>query len=367
MADLTVRDDALRAEIESGFRAVLASGRYVLGPNVAAFEREVAAYLGVRHAIGCASGTDALHLALRACGIGAGDEVVTTPFTFFGTVEAILHAGATPVFADIEPHGFNIDPAAVARLLTPRTRAVVPVHLFGHPADVPALSALAAQHGLMLIEDCAQAFGARIDGRRVGGFGRAAALSFFPSKNLGAFGDGGMVVTDCDVVAQRVRELGNHGSSVRYRHVRVGFNSRLDELQAVVLRARLRRLDADNAARRAWARRYNERLANLPGVTVPGERPGCEHVYAQYTIRVHGRDRLTAALQAAYIDSAVHYPVPMHRQPALAADYVAVSLPCAERAASDCLSLPMFPALGAGAVDRVAAVIADWARTRPVA
>src|SRR5690554_1124894 len=284
LADLSLTDHELRAEIESGMRAVFDSGRFISGPNVAALEDEVAAYLGVKHAVSCASGTDALHLTLRALDIGPGDEVITSPFTFFATVEAILYVGATPVFADIDPHTFTLDPAAVEAAISSATRAVLPVHLYGQMADMDALHELAQHHHLKVIEDCAQAFGARRNGLIAGSGSDAACFSFFPSKNLGAFGDGGLIACASDAVAARLRELCNHGSTQRYVHRRVGYNSRLDELQAVVVRAKLKRVDAYNDARRRIARRYTQALEGLSGITPPQEHPAAYHVYNQYTL-----------------------------------------------------------------------------------
>lgn len=353
MVDLQNQDPALRAEIEAGLRAVLDSGQFVLGPNVTAFEQEAAAYLGVAHAISCASGTDALHLSLRALGIGPGDEVITSPFTFFATVEAILYVGAKPVFADIDPVSFNIDPVAVEAAIGPATRAILPVHLFGQPAEMEALQALADHHGLLIVEDCAQSFGARRGDRATGAWGAAGCFSFFPSKNLGAYGDGGMITTNSAEPASALLELRNHGSAARYVHHRIGYNSRLDEMQAVVLRARLKRIDDYNAARRRIARLYSEALADLPEVVVPAETPGGYHVYHQYTVLLPNRDAVRDALQAQGIATAVYYPCPLHQQPALAAAYQGQRFPVAEATAARCLSLPMYPELSDGQVERI--------------
>jgi dTDP-4-amino-4,6-dideoxygalactose transaminase len=355
MVDLAVQLDAIRDEVEAGFRATMQRGQFVLGPNVAAFEREAADYLGVRHAVGCASGTDALHLALVAAGIGPGDEVITTPFSFFGTVEPILHAGARPVFADIDPATYALDPAGVEAAITPATRAILPVHLFGQPAATEPLLELARRFRLRLIEDCAQSFGATRGGRQTGSLGDAGCFSFFPSKNLGAFGDGGLVVTDSAALAARIRELGNHGSTARYVHRSVGWNSRLDEVQAVVLRAKLGHIDAWNAERRRLAARYGEALRNVPGLVTPVEDADGVHVYHQYTVLLACRDEVAAALRARHIDCAVHYPIPLHRQPALAGAHGDCELPVAEAVAAHCLSLPMYPGLGDDALLRVAA------------
>jgi dTDP-4-amino-4,6-dideoxygalactose transaminase len=352
MVDLTAQDRALRDDIEHRVREVLAAGRFVLGPNVQAFEAEVAAYLGVEHAVGVASGTDALHLALVAAGIGPGDEVITTPFTFVATAEAIRYVGARPVFVDIDPRTFNLDPERVSAAIGERTRAVLPVHLFGQPASLVALGALCDAHGLTLIEDCAQSMGAGVDGRKTGTFGLAGAFSFFPSKNLGCCGDGGLVATRSAALAEHVRALRNHGSRAPYRHGEIGYNSRLDEIQAAVLRAKLPHLDAFNRQRRRVAERYGRGLAGAPVVT-PFEDGAGTHVYHQYTILTERREAVAAALERAGSASAVYYPIPLHRQEAFAADCAGLSLPEAERVAARCLSLPMYPELPDAAVDRI--------------
>ncbi len=347
------------AELDAAFRRVIASGHFILGPEVEAFEREVAAYLGVRHAVGVNSGTDALVIALRALGVGPGDEVVTSPFTFFATPESISVLGATPVFVDIDPGTFNLRPDLVARALTPRTRAILPVHLFGHAADLEPLRALARERGLRLVEDVAQAFGATLDGRKLGTFGDAGAFSFFPSKNLGCLGDGGLVATDDDQVAGAARMLRAHGSVKKYENEQLGYNSRLDALQAAFLRVKLPRVDAWNAGRRAAAERYRALLAGLPGLALPVERPGAGHVYHQFTVRVLGgrRDALRAALAGAGVDTMVYYPKPAHRLPVYQGSG---EFPAAEAAAAEVLSLPMWPAIPAGVQERVAGAIGEF-------
>lgn len=356
MVDLAVQYEHLKPQLDAAIAEVLAGSRYILGPNVEAFEREAASFLGVRHALGCASGTDALHLALRAAGIGPGDQVITTPFTFIATAEAICYCGAEPVFVDIDPHSFNIDPDRVAAAVSPRSRALLPVHLFGQPADLPALSAIARNRGLSLIEDCAQSFGADIEGRQTGSLGLAGAFSFFPSKNLGAFGDGGLVTTNDDALADGIRMLRNHGRRVDgYRHEVVGYNSRLDELQAAVLRVKLAHLESFNAGRRRVAAAYRERLAGTP-LELPREDGIGRHVYHQFTVLVPPgeRDRLQAVLSAQNIASAVYYPLPLHRQPAFADYPRADSLVHSEAVAERCLALPIFPEMSDASVDRVA-------------
>lgn len=331
--------------LQAAFAAVLRSGVYVMGPQVQAFEAEVAAYLGVRHAVGVNSGTDALVIALDALGVGPGDEVVTTPLTFFATAEAIGRVGATPVFADVEADTANLDPAAVAAAVTPRTRALLPVHLYGQAADLTALAAIAAQYGLAIVEDVAQALGGTHAGRRLGGIGTAGALSFFPSKTLGGFGDGGMIATDDDALAERARMLRVHGARRKYHNECLGYNSRLDELQAALLRVKLPRLDAQNARRREVARRYDRLLSAIPGVTPLATRPAATHVYHQYTVRIADgrRDAVQARLAAAGIATMIYYPTPVHRLPMYAAR--GLSLPVAENLAGEVLSLPIWPAM----------------------
>ncbi|HRP96893.1 MAG TPA: DegT/DnrJ/EryC1/StrS family aminotransferase [Rhodocyclaceae bacterium] len=361
MVDLKGQYHALRQELDAAIAGVLESARFVLGPNVEAFEHEVARHLGVAHAVSCASGTDALQLALAALGVGPGDEVITTPFTFVATAEAICHVGATPVFADIDARTFNLDAAAVEAAITPCTAAVVVVHLFGQPADTTRLRALCERGGLLLVEDCAQSFGARVDGVATGAIGACGCFSFFPSKNLGCFGDGGLVTTGAADVATRLRALRNHGSSAHYHHDMVGYNSRLDELQAAILRVKLRHVDRFNAARRAVAARYTELLAGM-AVAPPCEAPRAMHVYHQYTVLCAARERLRAALASDGIASAVHYPLPLHRQPAFADQCAGQSLPVAEAVARRCLSLPMYPELPHADVARIVGVIASALR-----
>ncbi len=361
MVDLKLQYESIKNEIWSGLESVLESTQFVLGAQGEALENEVARYCGVRHAVGVASGTDALHLALRAAGIGPGDEVVTTPFTFIATAEAIAYVGARPVFVDIDLDTFNIDVARVEEVLTGRTRAVLPVHLFGQPADLAPLADLCRQNGLVLIEDCAQSFGASYRGRMTGAWGSLGCFSFFPSKNLGCYGDGGMVVTDDDELACRLRMLRNHGSRERYHHAVIGYNSRLDELQAVVLRTKLKYLDGYNRARRLNAARYNERLVNS-GVVSPKEDGRGTHVYHQYTIRIPQRNLVREALAAAGIASAIYYPVPLHQQEVFAAECAGLRLPAAEAAAAEVLSLPMYPELTEKQIDRVCRTVLDVLR-----
>lgn len=364
MYDLAAQTAEARAELDAAIAEVLDGGRFVLGPSVAAFEQDAAKYLGVRHAVGVASGTDALVLALRAAGIGPGDEVITSPFSFIATAEAIVHAGARPVFADVEPGTWTLDPAAVEAAITPRTRAVLPVQLFGQPAEMIALRALCDAHHLLLVEDAAQAFGATLHGAHAGALGDLGCFSFYPSKNLGAFGDGGLVTTNDDGYAARLRSLREHGHAGGYRHVELGYNSRLDALQAAILGVKLRRLDAWNHRRRAAAARYDAWMRRA-GLVPPVIRTGARHVFHQYTVQTPHRDEVRAALAAADVGSVVYYPVPIHQQASMSS-YAAGSLPVAERAAAEVLSLPMFPHLSDAQIDHVGAtVVAALARRSP--
>jgi dTDP-4-amino-4,6-dideoxygalactose transaminase len=357
MVDLKRQYRNLKPQIDAALHVALAETRFILGPNVQAFEQEAAHYLGVRHAMTCASGTDALRLALLGAGIGPGDEVITSAFTFIANAEAIRHVGATPVFVDIQEDGFNLDPQRIEQALTGRTRAILPVHLFGRPADMDEIMALANAHDLAVIEDCAQSFGGRCQGQATGGIGISGAFSFFPSKNLGCFGDGGMVTCNDDKVAARIRLLRNHGSSQQYYHDVIGFNSRLDELQAVILRIKLAHVDDYNRSRRGIARRYNQ-LLNGSGVDTPTIPEDRYHVFHQYTILCDERDRVREHLLARDIASAVYYPVPLHRQKAFA-DTAQPELPVTDAIAARCLSLPIFPEMTETQIDSVCDALVD--------
>lgn len=360
MVDLKAQYRELEAEINRHVAAVLADTRFILGPNVEAFEKEAAEYLGAEHALGCASGTDALHLALRAAGIGEGDEVITTPFTFIATAEAIAYCGATPVFVDIDGRSFNIDPAAIEGAVNERTRAILPVHLFGQPADMVAIEKVAKDHELLVIEDCAQSFGASIDGRQTGSFGLAGCFSFFPSKNLGGYGDGGMITTNDADLYESLRALRNHGRRIGdYYHEQIGYNSRLDELQAAILRVKLEHIDTFNGERRRVAETYKRLLADTP-LVMPHEDGIGEHVYHQFTVLAPdgGRNQLIEALKAENIASAVYYPTPLHRQPAFA-EARHGNLPVSERISEQCFSLPIYPELANEQIERIANCLRD--------
>jgi dTDP-4-amino-4,6-dideoxygalactose transaminase len=355
MLDLAAEYGELGDELSAALKKVVASGRFILGPEGEALEKEVAAYLGVAHAVAVANGTDALHLAVRAAGIGPGDEVITPSFTFIATAEAAAYVGARVVFADIDSATYNLDPASVEAAITPATRAVIAVHLYGQCADLAALTAICKRRNLVLIEDCAQAIGADFDGRRAGGWGALGCFSFYPTKNLGAYGDAGMVTTNDAKLAQAVRMLRHHGSRETYRHEMVGYNSRLDELQAALLRVKLRSLDRWNAQRREHAALYRRELAEAP-VGLPAEHGRGAHVYHQFTIRSGKRDALRDALTRRGIASAIYYPIPGHRQPAFS-NAVAGELPASDSAAREVLSLPIYPQLTAPQIRQVCEAI----------
>lgn len=356
MVNLQAQYVDIRNEIEQGLAETIKNCSFILGPNVQAFEKEAADYLGVKHAIGCASGTDALHLALRAEGITSGDEVITSAFTFIATAEAIKYVGAKPIFVDIDEKTFNITADKIEKAITSKTKAIMPVHLFGQPADLFKVKALCDKYNLKLIEDCAQSFGAKINNRQVGSIGDASGYSFFPSKNLGAFGDGGLVVTNSDETARMIKMLRNHGSDVRYYHDVIGYNSRLDDIQAVVLRAKLKHIDQYNNARRYAAHLYSELMADLP-LTIPFEDGIGQHVYHQYTLLCGRRDEVMQALQDKKIACAVYYPVPLHQQNVFKKDCAGLSLPITESVAANCFSLPICPSLSQETIKEIVAII----------
>jgi dTDP-4-amino-4,6-dideoxygalactose transaminase len=345
VSDSRAQYAARRAEIDDAIARVLASGRYILGEEVAAFEREFAAYCGAAHGVGVNSGTDALIIALRALGIGEGDEVITVSHTAVATVAAIVAVRAHPVLVDIDPATFAIDPAMVERAIGPRTRAIIPVHLYGLPADMDAVMDIAGRHGLKVIEDCAQATGARHRGQRVGAIGHVGCFSFYPTKNLGAVGDGGLIVTNDDEVAARARALRQYGWNDARDSQLDGVNSRLDEVQAAVLRAKLPHLEVDNRTRAGIAAFYNNSLSDT-GLGLPRTLEQREHVYHLYVVRSADRDRLREALRESGIAAGIHYPVPVHLQPAFRDRGMTPSpLPHSEQAAAQILSLPLYPEL----------------------
>ncbi len=341
MVDLVSQYRKIKPEIDDAIHRVLDSGHFILGSAVKEFEEASAKYLGVKHAVGCASGTDALQVAMMALGIQPGDEVVTTPFTFVATTETIVLLGAKPIYVDIDPKTFNIDPNLIERAITKKTKAIIPVHLYGQPADMDPIMEVARKHGLPVIEDAAQAMGSDYKGRKAGGVGTLGAISFFPSKNLGAFGDAGMVVTNDDALAEKLRMIIIHGSRIRYKHEVLGVNSRLDSIQAAVLNVKLKYLDQWRDARRDAANRYN-RLFKDAGVVLPFEAPFGTHIYHQYTLRLKDRDRVSRVLNEQKIPHAIYYPIPLHLQEAFR--HVGCpkgSFPVTEKAADEVLSLPM--------------------------
>jgi dTDP-4-amino-4,6-dideoxygalactose transaminase len=376
MLDLRAEFAEIEGEVRAALDEVLASQQFILGPQGIAFEQELAQYSQRRFGVGVGSGTDALILGLRACGVGAGDEVIVPAFTFVATAGAVTALGARPVFADSEPDTLNVDAASVEPRITRHTKAIVAVHLYGLGADLTPLLELAARHNLTLVEDNAQSLGGSYAGRKLGSFGLLSTISFYPSKNLGALGDAGMIVTDSEQVASRLARLRNHGQSGRYVSSEPGWNSRLDELQAAVLRVKLRHLDRWIAARRALAARYTERFSGLPGVRTPVAPAGREHSYYLYTLRISSDapkagvaklssrcDRVAQRLAESGIASSVFYPVPLHLQPLYAAlGGKPGDLPVAERAAHEVLSLPLYPTMAADRVDRVADAVVEALR-----
>jgi dTDP-4-amino-4,6-dideoxygalactose transaminase len=373
LLDLRAEWTAIGAEIRTALDRVFASQQFILGPEGEALEREIAQLCGSQageppFAVGVASGTDALTLALHAAGVGPGDDVIVPAFTFIATAGAVSALGARPVFADIEPGTFAIDPARIEERITPRTRAIVAVHLFGLPANMEPILALATRRGISVIEDNAQSLGARYRGRAAGTIGAFGCLSFYPSKNLGAYGDAGMILTSSSAAVERLHALRNHGETSRYISAERGWNSRLDEIQAVVLRVKLRHLAQWTAARRAVARAYDAALGGVPGIHTPQSRAGSEHAYSVYTIRVEGpsaarRDRVKQHLASRGVASVVYYPVPLHLQPLYsAAGPGPGALPESERAAAEVLSLPIYPGLTETQIARVAHALAEAAR-----
>ncbi len=365
-ADLRAQHAALHDELLDAFRRVLDSSAFVHGPEVVAFEQEFAAYCDVRHALGVANGTDALALALRALGVGAGDAVALPALSFVGTAEAVRHVGARPLLIDVDPQTFTLDPEALrtaVRRSAARVRAVIPVHLYGQAASMDEIETTAREVGAAVVEDAAQAHGARYHGRRAGGLGTVGCFSFYPSKNLGALGDGGALTTNDADLAQRLALLRDHGQRSKYVHDVVGFTSRLDGLQAAWLRLKLRHLDEWNTRRRQLAQLYDGRLRDVSGILLPVTAPGREHVYHQYVVRCGARDDLKAHLDACGIATGVHYPAPIHCQPAFAdLGHRLGDFPAAESAAREVLALPMYPELSDQAVAQVCEAVRSWAR-----
>jgi len=359
--DITRQNLSVKKELDQKIAEVVASGRYILGPTVADFEQAAAKHCGTKYAVGLASGTDALHLALLACGIGPGDEVITTAFTFVATIEAIIYCGAKPVFVDIEPKSFNIDPAKIEAAITKKTKAILPVALYGQTPDMQNILPICQKHGLKLVEDACQAFGAEQNGTKSGAFGDSGAFSFFPTKNLGCFGDGGLVTTNDDHLADEIKVLRGHGSRKSYLYDLIGYNSRLDALQAAILQVKLPKLDSFSHNRRKNAQFYAQNLKNVPQITLPAETAGCEHVYNQFTIRVKDRDKLREHLQSKGIGAMVYYPKALHLHKAY--EYLGFKqgdLPETEKAQAQVLSLPIFPELTEAELNQVVAAIKEF-------
>lgn len=350
--------EPIAEEVNAGLLEVAHSGAYILGKNVAELEEQAAGYLGTAETVALNSGTDALHLALAALEVGPGDEIVTSPYTFAATIEAIEYVGATPVLVDVEADTFNIDASLIEAAITDKTRAILPVHMFGLPADMPAVMAIAKKHGLAVVEDCAQSFGAAVGGRKVGAIGDCGAHSFYPTKTLGCIGDGGLVSVRDANLARRMRMLRNHGIGDGGEHVYLGFNSRLDEIQAAVLIPKLARIDASNDRRREIAARYNEVLS-AAGATVPGAPEGAHHVYGYYTMRIGKRDEVRAKLGEAGIATAVYYVKPLHRHEHFSKTCRWTSLDVAEELGKSVISLPVFPEMTDEEVDYVASTTAS--------
>jgi len=367
MVDLRAQYARIRAEVDAAVARVVESAHFIGGEDCAAFEKEFAAYCGASHACGVANGTDALTVALRAYGIGPGDEVVTVANTFIATGEAILLNGGRPVFVDVDAETFTMDPARLEAAITPRTKLILPVHLYGHPADMEAIGAIARRHGLPVLEDAAQAHGAEIGGKRAGTLGHAGSFSFYPGKNLGAYGDAGMLVSDDGDFIERARRIANHGGRKRYENLVVGTNSRLDSLQAAVLRVKLRHLDRWNAERRERVAAYDRALADVPQVRRPTERAGARSAWHLYTIRLAERDALRTELERQGIATAVHYPRPIHLQPAMAPlGGKDGDLPVSEQLSREVLCLPLYPELPLETVERIASHVRSFCHA-PVA
>ncbi|HEY3165626.1 MAG TPA: DegT/DnrJ/EryC1/StrS family aminotransferase [Candidatus Binatia bacterium] len=361
LVDLTRQYAAIKGEIDAAIQQTLNRGAFASNQSVAAFEEEFARYCGVKHCVCVNSGTSALHLAMIASGVHAGDEVITVPFTFVATAWAISYVGARPIFVDIEPRACNLDAEKLARAIGPKTRAVVPVHLYGQMADLDPIRELCEKNGLVLIEDTAQAHGGEYNGQRAGGYGHIGCFSFYPTKNLGAYGESGAITTNDEKIAERIRHLRDHAQTSKYRHEELGFNYRMDEMQGAILRVKLRYLEDWNAARSKIARYYINKLAATP-VVLPSELPHRRHVWHLFVVRSPDRDKLRQELSKASIDTGLHYPIPLHLQRAYRhLGYRQGDFPIAEQVARECLSLPIYPELEESEINRVCDVVASSA------
>jgi dTDP-4-amino-4,6-dideoxygalactose transaminase len=360
LVDLRAQYNSIRPEIDSAIQRILDNTSFIMGKEVSDFEQAFATFVGTKGAAGVASGTAALHLSMLACGVGSGDEVITAAHTFIATAEAISQTGARPIFVDIDPKTYTLDPNQVEDAITSRTRAIMPVHLYGQSADLDPLLDIARRRDLWLIEDAAQAHDAEYKGRRCGTIGHIACFSFYPGKNLGAYGDAGAVTTDDEALLAKVRKLRDHGRTTKYEHDEIGYGERIDALQAAILAAKLPHLERWTEARRSHARMYDELLAGC-GVTTPYESPDARHVYHLYVVRTSHRDDLLAHLKSKGVDAGIHYPIPLHKQPAYANDgYSDVRLPASEQAAAEVLSLPLYPELTAAQIHHVAEAVKEF-------
>jgi dTDP-4-amino-4,6-dideoxygalactose transaminase len=363
--DLVRQHRCIKDEVNQAISKVMEKGSFILGENVREFEREFASYIGVNYGVGVGSGTDALMLALHALGIKNGDKVITVSFTFTSTVDCIVHNGATPLFVDIDPETYTLDVSKVKKIITKKTKAIIAVHLYGHPVDMDPLLQIAKENNLHVVEDACQAHGAEYKSRKVGSMGDCACFSFYPAKNLGAYGDGGIFVTNDEQIAERVRMLRNYGEREKYHHAFIGYNSRLDEIQAAILRVKLRYLDKWIEARRRNARRYSELLSDIPNVAIPSEAPYAKHVYHLYAIGTKQRDELRNWLSYRGISTGVHYPIPIHLQEAYKyLGFLNGSFPVAEKVAKEILSLPMFPELTEDEICYVSESVKEFARVQ---
>ncbi|MGC9069268.1 MAG: DegT/DnrJ/EryC1/StrS family aminotransferase [Thermoprotei archaeon] len=361
LVDLKRQYLSIKDEINSAIESVLNSGVFIVGENVKYFEKEFANFIGVKHAIGVGSGTDALVIALKALSIGQSDEVITVSFTFTATVDSIVHNGATPVFVDVDPMSYTIDTKQIERAITSKTKAIIPVHLYGHPANIDPILEIAEKYGLYVVEDAAQAHGAEYKRRKVGSLGHVACFSFYPSKNLGAYGDGGMIVTNDQMLAEKVMMLREYGQKEKYRHEFIGFNSRLDEIQAAVLRVKLKHLDEWNEKRRKNAKLYNELLSEFNEIILPIEASWAKHVYHLYVIRTKRRDALREFLAKKGISTGIHYPLPVHMQKSYSRiNKKTLDLSITELFSKEILSLPMFPELSEEEIHYISNKIKDF-------
>ncbi|MFQ5798067.1 MAG: DegT/DnrJ/EryC1/StrS family aminotransferase [Bacteroidota bacterium] len=366
MVDLITQYERIKPEIDAAIQRVIDSGQFIMGKEVYEFEKALARYLKTRYAIGCASGTDALQIALMALGVDPGDEVITTPFTFVATVETIVLLGAKAVFVDVEEDTLNIDPSKIEQALTKKTKVIIPVHLYGQPAEMDSIMEISRKHGLRIVEDAGQAIGAEYRGRRVGGIGDIGCISFFPSKNLGAFGDAGMMVTNNSELADRLRLISLHGAKMKYSHDVVGLNSRLDTIQAAILNTKLKYVEEWHEVRRRTAAKYDELLKDS-GASLPHVRPHNRHIFHQYTIRVKNRDGLSKSLKSKEIPHAIYYPVPLHLQPAYKRfGYREGDFPISERLAKEVLSLPMHTELTIAQLEYIATAVREFVQENVV-